>query len=162
MEARDIMIRHVVTMTPNMSVREATDLLLRHRIHGAPVVDEAEKVVGMVSFVDLAGPAGGRVSDVMVRAPILVAPGTRVEQIAATMLDQMVRRVVVVEGKRVVGIVSASDIIHVFLNLHERMRSLRQELGRTSPLGVVIPTKRMSAKNVVKRARPRSRRPRRQ
>jgi len=73
MEARDIMIRRVVTMTPNMSVEEAIDLLLRHRIHGAPVVDEAQNVIGMVSFVDLAGRAGDRVSDVMVSAPIFAA-----------------------------------------------------------------------------------------
>jgi predicted transcriptional regulator len=152
MEARDIMIRHVVTTTPNMSIREAIDLLLRHRIHGAPVVDEADNIVGMVSFVDLAGRVGDSVSDVMVPAPILAAPDARVEQIAAMMLDQMVRRVVIVEGRRVVGIVSASDIIHVFLNLHERLRSLRQELGRTSPAGEVIPTKRASVGNVVKRA----------
>jgi signal-transduction protein with cAMP-binding, CBS, and nucleotidyltransferase domain len=35
------------------------------------------------------------------------------------MLDQMVRRVPIVRGGRVVGVVSASDIIQVFLNLHE-------------------------------------------
>ena len=161
MEARDIMIRHVVTMTPNMSVEEAINLLLRHRIHGAPVVDEAQNVVGMVSFVDLAGRAGDRVSDVMVPSPIMAAPDTRVEQIAATMLDQMVRRVVVVEGNRVVGIVSASDVIQVFLNLHERMRSLRQELGRTSPQGAAVPTKPVSVRNALKRTRRRAPRPRR-
>jgi CBS-domain-containing membrane protein len=161
MEARDIMIRHVVTVTPNMSVQEAIDLLLHHRIHGAPVVDEAQNIVGMVSFVDLAGRTGDRVSDVMVPAPILAAPDTPVEQIAATMLDQMVRRVVVVQGRRVVGIVSASDIIQVFLNLHERMRSLRQELGRTSPAGEAIPTKRVSARNALKGTRRDASRPRR-
>jgi CBS domain-containing protein len=78
------------------------------------VVDEAEKVVGMVSFVDLAARTSDSVGDVMVPNPISVSPHTPVDQIAAIMLNQMVRRVVITEGERVAGIVSASDIIHVF------------------------------------------------
>jgi CBS domain-containing protein len=138
MEARDIMVRNVITVTPSMLVSEAVDLLLHHRIHGAPVVDDAGQLVGMLSFVDLARRAGDRVSDVMVPDPLSASPDTPVEEIAALMLDQVVRRVVIVEGGRVAGIVSASDIVHVFLNLHERVRSLRHELGQTPAGGEVI------------------------
>ncbi len=38
MEARDIMTREVIAVAPDMLVNEAADLLLRNRIHGAPVV----------------------------------------------------------------------------------------------------------------------------
>ena len=119
MEARDIMIKDVVAVAPDMLVAEAADLLLRYRIHGAPVVDEADQLVGMVSFVDLAARRGKTVRDVMAPDPVSASEDTPVDEIAAMMLDQMVRRVPIVRGGRVVGIVSASDIIQVFLNLHE-------------------------------------------
>ena len=119
MEARDIMTKDVLTLPPDLSVREAAEQLLHYRIHGAPVVDPTEQLVGMVSFVDLAARSAGRVKDVMNPDPVTASEDTPVDEIAAMMLDEMVRRVPIVEAGRVVGIVSASDIIQVFLNLHE-------------------------------------------
>lgn len=119
MEAREIMSKDVVAVAPEMLVTEAADLLLRYRIHGAPVVDEADQMVGMVSFMDLAARRGKTVRDVMAPDPVWASEDTPVDEVAAMMLDQMVRRVPIVRGGRVVGVVSASDIIQVFLNLHE-------------------------------------------
>jgi CBS domain-containing protein len=132
-DARDIMTKDVVTLTPDMSVAEAENTLLRYRIHGAPVVDSTEQMVGMVSFVDLAGRVGQKVRDVMTRDPVVASEDTSVEEIAAMMLDEMVRRVTIVEGGRVVGIVSASDIIQVFLNLHEDARSKAPGASKNQP-----------------------------
>src|SRR5437667_10593473 len=119
MEARDVMSTDVVAVLPEMLVSEAADLLLRYGIHGAPVVDEADQLVGMVRFVALAGRPGKTVRDVMTPDPVCASEDAPVDEVAAMMLDQMVRRVPVVGGGRVVGIISASDIIKVFLNLHE-------------------------------------------
>ncbi len=119
MEAREIMSKDVVAVAPEMLVTEAADLLLRYRIHGAPVVDEADQMVGMVSFTDLAAGRGKTVREVMAPDPVYASEDTSVDEVAAMMLDQIVRRVPIVRGGRVVGIVSASDIIQVFLNLHE-------------------------------------------
>lgn len=123
MEARDIMTRDVLILSPDLSMREAIEQLLHYRIHGAPVVDSSEQLVGMVSFVDLAARSGGQVRDVMNPDPVTASEDTPVNDIAAMMLDEMVRRVPIVKAGRVVGIVSASDIIQVFLNLHEAGRS---------------------------------------
>ena len=119
MEAREIMSKDVVAVAPEMLVTEAADLLLRYRIHGAPVVDEADQMVGMVSFMDLAARRGKTVRDVMAPDPVWASEDTPADEVAAMMLDQMVRRLPIVRGGRVVGVVSASDIIQVFLNLHE-------------------------------------------
>jgi CBS domain-containing protein len=119
MVARDIMSKDVVTLSPQMSIRDAADALLHYRIHGAPVVDGTDQLIGMVSFTDLSGRNGGKIRDVMTADAVSVSEDTTVDEIAALMLDQMVRRVPVVSGGRVTGIVSASDIIQVFLNLHE-------------------------------------------
>jgi predicted transcriptional regulator len=117
--ARDIMSKDVVTLSPEMTLADAADALLHYRIHGAPVVDGSDQLIGMVSFTDLSARRGGRVRDVMTADAVSVSADAPVEELAALMLDQMVRRVPVVSGGRVTGIVSASDIIQVFLNLHE-------------------------------------------
>lgn len=119
MVARDIMSKDVVSLSPGMSIADAADALLHYRIHGAPVVDGTGQLVGMVSFTDLSARYGGTIRDVMTVDAVSVSEDTSVEEIAALMLDQMVRRVPVVSGGRVTGIVSASDLIQVFLNLHE-------------------------------------------
>jgi CBS domain-containing protein len=119
MDARDIMTKGVIAVAPDMFVGEAADLLMRYRIHGAPVVDAGDQLIGMISFMDLAGRPGEKVRDVMAPDPVSASEDTPVDELAALMLDQMVRRIPIVSGGRVVGIVSASDVIQVFLNLHE-------------------------------------------
>jgi CBS domain-containing protein len=119
-EARDVMVKDVVTLEPALPVAEAADVLLRYRIHGAPVVDSAGALMGMVSVIDLVGRMGETVADVMSPDPVVAAEDTPVEEVARLMLDQMVRRVPIVRAGRVVGIISASDIIQLFLNLHEQ------------------------------------------
>ncbi len=116
MEARDIMSKDVIVLTPDMDVQEAADLLVRYRIHGAPVVDAAGMLVGMVSLVDLVGKPGGTVRDIMTPDPVVAMEDTPVEELAQLMLDEMVRRVPIVRGGQVVGIVSASDIVRVYLD----------------------------------------------
>ncbi|MDQ7828465.1 MAG: CBS domain-containing protein [Armatimonadota bacterium] len=120
MDARAIMTTDVVTLEPDMSVSEAGELLVRYRIHGAPVVGRDGQLLGMVSLVDLVGRAGETVADVMTPDPVTAAEDTPVEELAGMMLEHMVRRIPIVAGGRVVGIVSASDIVQLFLDLHER------------------------------------------
>jgi len=53
LKARDIMTTNVVTVNPQTSVRELASLLLERKISGAPVVDDAGKVLGVVTESDL-------------------------------------------------------------------------------------------------------------
>jgi CBS domain-containing protein len=52
LQIRDVMTRHVFTVTPETTLREAADLLTRHHISGAPVL-AGHSVVGIVSATDL-------------------------------------------------------------------------------------------------------------
>ena len=124
MDAREIMTRDVITLRPETTLDEATDLLVRYRIHGAPVVGPEGQLLGMVSFLDLARHVGetATVKDVMTGNPVSALEDTPIEEVSRLMLDEMVRRVPIVRGETVVGIVSASDIVQVFLNLHEQPR----------------------------------------
>ncbi|MBI3998710.1 MAG: CBS domain-containing protein [Armatimonadetes bacterium] len=147
--AGDIMTRDVVVLTPEMSVAETSDVLTRYRIHGAPVVDETGMLIGMVSLVDLVGRVGDTVADVMTSEPVFASTDTPVDELAGLMLDQMVRRVPIVEGGRVVGVVSASDIIQVFLNLHDA--GIEREAGDQEAAQIASRRRARRSRRVVKR-----------
>jgi len=51
--AKDIMSSNVVSVTPRLSVKELADLFLKHEVNGFPVVDDAGKVIGVVTEKDL-------------------------------------------------------------------------------------------------------------
>ena len=53
--AKDIMVTRLITLTPDMDVYEAIDLMLKHRISGAPVVDDEGRLVGIFSEKDSMG-----------------------------------------------------------------------------------------------------------
>jgi CBS domain-containing membrane protein len=63
---KDIMTREVVTIKPQQSLEEVWKLLRRHRIRGAPVVDEANKLLGIVSIADFLKVADWRMCNTLV------------------------------------------------------------------------------------------------
>ena len=119
MLAHEVMTKDVLALTPDMSVDEARDLFFRNHIHGAPVVDHSGRLVGMVSFVDLAGQFGTRVLHIMRRDPVTAVEDSPIGEIATSMLTHEIRRIPIVRGTQVVGIVGASDVIRALLDLYE-------------------------------------------
>jgi CBS domain-containing protein len=89
--------------------------LVRRKISGVPVVDEKDKtkVVGILTEADLlAAPSGAKtVAEVMRKRVISVAPDTSVDDIAATLVKRKIKRVPVLDGGKLVGIVSRIDVL---------------------------------------------------
>jgi CBS domain-containing protein len=148
-QARDIMQSAVISVTPSTSLGELRDLLIRHRIGGAPVVDENGELVGVISLVDIArvglskdvddcpentyfaggtGLYGGElaalgeqldervVEEAMNTEVYTCSPDDRLSVLALTMRHHKIHRLIVTEEKRVVGIVTAFDLIQVLEN----------------------------------------------
>lgn len=133
MLARDIMTRTVLSVTPDHSVRHAAQIMLDHHISGLPVIDDSGKLVGMLTEGDLLrrtelGPAaawsqgrqsaedyirthGWSVGDVMTTHALTITETTPMAQIAAMMSTNDIKRVPVIDGDKVVGIVSRADIL---------------------------------------------------
>jgi CBS domain-containing protein len=113
--AKDIMTTRVVTVKPSTPIPEAARLLVRRKISGVPVVDEKDKtkVVGILTEADLlAAPAGAKtVAEVMRKRVISIAPDTSVDDIAATLVKRKIKRVPVLDGGKLVGIVSRIDVL---------------------------------------------------
>jgi CBS domain-containing protein len=112
MYARDIMTRDIITVTPNMSVKKLAMLLIKSQISGAPVSGKNGKIVGVVSEADIVAKKGRDVRAIMSRKVISIAEETPVEQIAQLMTTHGIKRLPVMRGADVVGIVSRADIVN--------------------------------------------------
>ena len=142
MRAGDIMVSPVVTAYPSLSVRDVAKLFLEHHISGAPVVDDVGNMVGIVSEGDLlhrvetgternrsswlrlltadetlaseyAKARGRTVADVMTKAVIAVTIDTPLKDVAELLERNSIKRVPVLAGGRLVGIVSRSNLVQV-------------------------------------------------
>lgn len=113
----EAMTREVITVGTADSVAMAAGLMLHHRHSALPVVDGESRLVGIVSEADiLAGPRTARpanvtVGDVMTRTPITVHIGATVGEARALVADRGLRTVPVIDGDRLVGVLSRSDLI---------------------------------------------------
>lgn len=145
----DIMTVDPITFPADQSLRAAAEVLLRHGISGAPVVDSAGRVVGVLSERDLLDKAAepprgiGRddrrarerhngllVGDVCTRPARTTAADTSVRQAAEEMASHDVDRLVVLDGGRHVGILTRTDVLKVLIRAQDELEeAVREVLG---------------------------------
>lgn len=141
MLVREVMTTPVVTVPHTATVKQAISLLYELDITAAPVVDGHERVVGIVSEMDLLrgefeadprafarpvpdpdGPPPRRVDELMTRHVLTVRETTDVAELAELMMSTGVKSVPVVHGGALVGIVSRRDLMGVLARSDERIR----------------------------------------
>lgn len=127
MKVRDIMVKEVATLDVNDELSLANDIMRLGRIRHLPVVDGA-RLVGIISERDLfrssLAQALGyetkatreimktlRIKDVMVTKVITVSPDTELKTAVKMMVDHKIGCLPVVEGDRLVGLVTETDIL---------------------------------------------------
>jgi len=111
MLAKDIMTRDVITVGPDITVRNLAMTLIKNQISGAPVAAKNGKIIGVVSEADIVGKKGKDVKSIMSKKVIGVSENTSVEEIARLMTAHRIKRLPVMRGDQVVGIVSRADIV---------------------------------------------------
>lgn len=125
-KVRDYMSTKLVTFSPDMEVMAAINLLVKHGITGAPVVDASGTLVGILSDRDcltvglvaaqdscVAGP----VRQFMSTNTITVEPDMNLTRLASMFLSKPYRRYPVVEDGKLVGQISRSDVMRAINNL---------------------------------------------
>ena len=146
MRAHQIMTRSVITVTPETTIVDAANLMLQRHVSGLPVVDGAGKLVGVVSEGDfirrseigtgrkrgrwlrfILGPGksasdyvhehGHKVGEVMTKSPLTITEDTALAEIVAIMEKNNVKRLPVVQGDKVVGIVSRANLLQAVASL---------------------------------------------
>jgi acetoin utilization protein AcuB len=132
MNVKDRMTANVVTVKPHDSVRHARELLERHRINQLPVVVDG-RLAGIVTDRDLrdafpsvfehgrrregTDPCAIPVEDVMTREVLTIAPDVPVDDGARLMRRERIGAIPVVDGRRLVGILTRSDVLDAFLSM---------------------------------------------
>ena len=157
MKVRDIMTRKVLSIEPGASVLQAVRSMLQNRISGLPVVNAEGDLVGVVTEGDflrrsetaterkrprwlafLAGPGkladeyvhthARKIADVMTPEPYTVTEDTALEDVVQLMEKYRIKRLPVVRGKNVVGIVSRANLLHALASLAPQVNSSASEL----------------------------------
>ena len=140
MHVRDLMTTDVVAVGPTTSTRDAARMMFRYRISGLPVVDSDDHVLGIITEGDFLameleraqkGDAPAEVQEVMSLAVLNVSPDLEVMDAARYMHAEGVKRVVVVEDGRMVGILSRFDIVAAFTRPDDLIEDeIREDLIR--------------------------------
>lgn len=117
LKVRDIMTKNVAWVDPTSTVEEAAQLMQKHNIGAIPVCDRGN-LLGIVTDRDIVvrNVAHGKnardtsVKDVMTTQVTSVTPDMDVKEASGLMSSQQIRRVPVVEGSQIIGIVSLGDM----------------------------------------------------
>jgi CBS domain-containing protein len=146
MRAHQIMTRDVITVRPDTTIEEAAKLMLRNHISGLPVTDAYGVLVGVASESDflrrseigtgrkrpawlqfLLGPGraatdfvrerGRKVEDVMTQDVITVVEETTLDELVRLMEKNDIKRLPVMRGKALVGIVTRSNLLQAVASI---------------------------------------------
>ncbi len=111
MKVKEIMKAPVYTADLDMPTADVANLLVQHRISAVPVIDATGTVVGLVSEHDLISRSGPTARDIMSPGIVSVTEDTDVDDVRHLLVDRRIRRVPVVSGGQLVGVVSRADIV---------------------------------------------------
>jgi CBS domain-containing protein len=111
---KEVMTRNVVTFREDTPLDEVAATLLSKRITGAPVVSSEGHVVGIVSETDVFSKKGKVARDIMSQRVISVTEETGIDEAARLLIGERIRRVPVIRGGKMVGLLSRSDVLDFF------------------------------------------------
>lgn len=146
MKVQDVMSRDVATVSPDETILHAARLMLQRKFSGLPVVDAAGTLVGIVTEGDflrraetgtvrrrprwlefLVGPgrlageytrtAGQFVREVMTRDVCVVTEDTSLEDVVDLMENKHIKRLPVIRGEQVVGIVTRQNLLRALVGM---------------------------------------------
>jgi CBS domain-containing protein len=155
MKVKDVMTSPVVSVEPDNSVLQAVRIMLQRRISGLPVIDKEGRLVGIVTEGDFLRRAetgtqrrrprwlefllgsgrlaeeytrshGRKVHDIMTADPATVTEEESLDAVVQLMEKRQIKRLPVMRGGEVVGIVSRANLVHA-------LAGIAREAKPTSP-----------------------------
>ncbi|HEX9329631.1 MAG TPA: CBS domain-containing protein [Reyranella sp.] len=139
MRAKDVMSSPVTTIRGGATLRDAARLLVNAQVSALPVVDGRNAMAGIISEVDLIRRVVGdandptqlhahlgdpdsqevlslTVAEIMIQQVVTATEDTALEDVATLMLEHQTKRIPIVRGTEVVGIVSRIDLVKAMLS----------------------------------------------
>lgn len=123
MKIRDLMISDPITIPKGTTIEEAIGVMKTNSIRHLPVVSKAGRLEGFVTLADLkqglipSMVAALSLADLMITSPITVRPEDDVEVAAQYIYKYKIGGIPVVKGKKLVGIITESDILRAFIDM---------------------------------------------
>ncbi len=151
------MTRRVISVMPDESIDAAIELMLNHHISGLPVIDDTSRLVGIVTegdflrrreigtehrtgsrwlnvFINFSKVTdnyvhthGVKVKDVMTPNPVAVAEDTPLDEVVRLMETRDIKRVPVLHGDNVVGIISRANLMRALVSIHREARGTAKD-----------------------------------
>ena len=129
MLAREIMQKEVVTVSPLATLREAMDIMRSRKVKSLVVERrDTEDAFGIITYATILRTIVAEegdidlinVYDVCTKPVISVPPGMAVKYVARLMVDQLVQRILVLDGDELAGIITMNDIVSDVLAMAEQ------------------------------------------
>jgi len=117
LKVRDVMVREVITVDENASVKEAVDTMNEFQI-GSLIVLERGRARGIVTerdflrrvIAEAKDVVNTKVKDIMTTPLVVVEPGMDLEEAVKLMFQKKIKKLAVVDANKLVGIVTLTDI----------------------------------------------------
>jgi CBS domain-containing protein len=151
MKVKDIMTSPVVSVEPDASIWQAVRIMLQRHISGLPVIDQHGRLVGIVSEGDFLrraetgtqhrrprwlelfiGPRrladeytrahGRKVHEIMTPDPLTVSEDTPLDEVVRRMEKDRIKRLPVLRGSQVVGIVTRANLVHALAGVARELK----------------------------------------
>lgn len=119
MFAYEIMTKKVKIIAPDKSAFDAAKIMKRHDVGALPVIDSKKKIVGIVTESDIFKavvaknmlPSEVKIKEIMTKKVITGPPDMKAHELNGLLYANNIRRILIVDEGKLVGIVSASDLI---------------------------------------------------
>lgn len=128
------MTKNPITATPEMTIHQAAKIMKQEGIRRLPVLDSEKKLVGIITEgdINLAAPSAATtlsayeisylldtltVSKIMSKNPVTVQSDTSIEEAAHVMFDHDFSCLPIMEGDKLVGIVTKKDMFKMLLEM---------------------------------------------
>ncbi|HWH10503.1 MAG TPA: CBS domain-containing protein [Solirubrobacteraceae bacterium] len=138
MDIRSVMTQSVVTASPDATVRETAALMRERNVGSVVLVDDDDRPVGLITDRDLAITVVADARDpdeaaaVLASSPVVSATVEMdVEEVAALMVRHGIRRLPVLDGERIAGMITLDDLA-VRTGDHELAYNMTSQITRAS------------------------------
>jgi CBS domain-containing protein len=141
MKARELMVKNVITLEKDVSVQDATRMMNENGIGCLVAVDNGE-IVGILTERDLLrrvlevcrNPKETKVSEIMTKNVIVGDPDMQLVEATRLMFENKVKKLPIVEDRRLVGLITLTDIARA-TNVDEKTMHLVEALSNMHMVG---------------------------
>ncbi len=117
LKVEDVMVKEVITIDENSTVKESAEVMNKFEI-GCLIAVRKGKAMGIITerdllkrvIADARDPAKTKVKDIMSSPLVVVEPSTDLEEAVKLMFQMKIKKLPVVDGKHLIGLISLTDI----------------------------------------------------